>query len=72
MKGGGSQNVKLTCVSCGKKHCGECLLSTGSFYAFGKEGHKVRDCPNIAFRGKEGKEVAPSVPKDDDPTKKHL
>ena len=37
-----------------------------SFYGGGKEGNKVRDCPNIASRGKEGKKVAPSVPKDDD------
>ena len=41
-----------------------------SFYGGGKEGNKVRDCPNIASRGKEGKEVASSVPKDDASTKR--
>ena len=31
-KEGGSQNVKPTCVTCGKKHYSECLLSIGSCY----------------------------------------
>ena len=31
-KGGGSQNIKPPCVTCGKKHYGECLLGTESFY----------------------------------------
>ena len=43
-----------------------------SFYGGGKEGNKVRDCPNIASRGKEGKKVAPSVPKDDASTKRRF
>ena len=68
-KGGGSQKVKPTCAKCGKKHYGECLLGTGSFFGCGKEGHKVRDSPMIASRGREGKQVSPSVPKDDAPTK---
>ena len=71
-KGGGSKNGKFTCITYGKKHYGECLLGTGSFYGCGKEGNKVRDCPNIASRGKEGKQVAPSVPNDDTPTKRHF
>ena len=31
-KGGDSKNSKPTCVTCGKKHYGECLLGTGSHY----------------------------------------
>ena len=30
----------------------------------------MRDCPIIATRGREGKQVAPSVPKDDALTKR--
>ena len=71
-KGGGSQNCKPTSVTCSKKHYGEYLLGTGNCYSFGKEGHKVKDCPNISSRGKEGKKVAPSVTKDDAPTKRHF
>ena len=57
---GGSQNAKPTCVTCGKKHYGECLLGTECFYGCGKEGHKVIDFCNIASRGREGKQVASS------------
>ena len=32
----------------------------------------MRDCPIIASRGSEGKQVAPTVPKDDAPTKRHF
>ena len=53
--GGGSKNGKPTCVTCGKKHYGECLLGTGICYGCGKERHKVRNCPMIASRGREGK-----------------
>ena len=69
-KGGSSQNVKPTCVTSGKRHYGECLRSTWSFYGCGKEGHKLRDCPNITSRGKKGKKVAPDVPKEDVPKAK--
>ena len=37
-----------------------------------KEGHKVRDCPMIASRGREAKQVAPSVAKDDASTKRRF
>ena len=46
-------------------------VPTGSLYC-GKEGQKVRDCPMIASRGREGKQVAPSVPKDDASTKRRF
>ena len=35
-KGGGSQNVKPTCVTCGKRDYGECLKGSGCFYGCGK------------------------------------
>ena len=38
-------------------------VPTGSLYC-GKEGQKVRDCPMIASRGREGSQVSPSVPKE--------
>ena len=71
-KGGGSQKLKRTCARCGKKHYGDCLLGTVSCFGCGKEGHKVKNFPMISSRGREGKQVTPSVPKDDDPTKRHF
>ena len=67
-----SQKVKPTCAKCGKKHYGECVLVTGSWFGCGKEGNKVRDCPMIAYTGRQGKKVAPSVPKDDALTKRRF
>ena len=69
-KGGGFQNGKPTCVTCGKRHYGECLRGTRICYGCVKEGHRVRYRPNIASRGKEGKEVAPNVPTEDVPKAK--
>ena len=71
-KGGGSINGKPTCVTYGKRHYCECLTGTGSFFGCVKEGHKVRYCPTIASRGKEGKKVAPNVPKDDVQATRHF
>ena len=71
-KGVGSQRVKPTCVKFGKKHYGECLLGTWTFFGCGKEGHKVRYYPIIAFRGSEGKKVARNVPKDDVQATRHF
>ena len=69
-KGGGSQNVKPTCFTCGKKHYGEYILGTKSCYGCDKEGHKVRDFPNISSRGRDDKQVTPIVPKKDAPKAK--
>ena len=71
-KEGGSKDGKPICANCGKKHYGECLLGTGIFFGCDKDGHKVRDCPMIASRGREGKQVALSVPKDDASTKRRF
>ena len=71
-KRGGSQNVKPTRVTCGKRHYGECLRDTGRFYGCRKEEQKVSDCSNISYRGKDGKKITPSVPKDDSLTKRRF
>ena len=55
----------LKVAKCGKKHYGECLVGNGSRFGCGNQGHKVRYFPMIASRGREGKQVSPSVPKDD-------
>lgn len=57
---GGSQMVKPTCATCGKKHFGKCLASTSACFCCGKEDHQVRDCPTIAARGREYKQVSDS------------
>ena len=59
-KGGGSQNGKPTSASCGKRHYGECLLGTKNCFGCGKYVHKVRYCPTIVARGRDGKQVAPN------------
>ena len=63
-KGGGSQNGRPIRVTCGKRYYGECLKVTGRFFSCVKEVHKLRYYPIIASREKEGKKVAPNVPKD--------
>ncbi|XP_015068750.1 uncharacterized protein LOC107013325 [Solanum pennellii] len=63
--GNGSQKAKPTCATCGKKKYGECLRGTDSDFGCGKDGHKVRDSPT-----RDGKQVAPNVPKNDGPNKR--
>ncbi|TMX04216.1 hypothetical protein EJD97_010645 [Solanum chilense] len=43
-----------------------------SCFSCDKKGNKVRDCPMSSFRGREGKQVAPSVPKDDASKKRYF
>ena len=66
-KGGGSQFGKPTCAKCGKRHYGECLLSTECCFWFGKYGQRVRDCLT-----RNGKQVATNVLNDDAPKKTHF
>ncbi|TMX04211.1 hypothetical protein EJD97_010803, partial [Solanum chilense] len=63
-KGGGSRNEKPTCVTYGKRHYGKCLAGNSGCFGFGKDDHKVRDCPTTTARGRESKKVAPSTPKE--------
>lgn len=46
-------------------HCGKCLASTTDCFGCGKDDNKVRECPTIASRGREGKPVSPNIPKGD-------
>ena len=71
-KGGGSQNGKPTSVTCGKRHYRKSLAGTSDCYGCGKDDHKVRDCPTIAPRGREGKQVSPNVPQNDGPNKRRF
>ena len=71
-KGGGSQNGRPIRVTCGKRYYGECLKVTGRFFSCVKEVHKLRYYPIIASREKEGKKVAPNVPKDDVQATRHF
>ena len=68
-KGGGSQNGKPMCVTLGKRPYGKCLSGNSGCYCCGKDDHKVMDRPTIAARGREGKQVARNLPKDDAPNK---
>ncbi|TMW98873.1 hypothetical protein EJD97_003365 [Solanum chilense] len=61
-----------TCATYGKKHYGKCLARTSGLCGCGKDYHKVRYFPTIAFRGREGKEVAPNVSKDDAQNKRRF
>ncbi|TMX03309.1 hypothetical protein EJD97_017135 [Solanum chilense] len=51
-RSGNSPSDKQTCSKCGKKHWGECLVGTGNFFGCGKEGHKVKDFPNVRGQAK--------------------
>ena len=56
-----------TCGKFGKKHAGECLVSTTSFYPCGKGGHMVKDCPNVTSKGKGNIQSPPSGPSSETP-----
>nr|XP_010321247.1 uncharacterized protein LOC104647516 [Solanum lycopersicum] len=46
-RNGNSPNEKPTCAKYGKGLFGECLVGTGNRFGCGKNGHKVRYCPNM-------------------------
>ena len=50
----------------------KCLAGIGGCFGVGKDGHKVRDCPTIAARGREVKEVPPSAPEGEAPKRNHF
>ncbi|XP_015087059.1 uncharacterized protein LOC107030204 [Solanum pennellii] len=60
-RAGGFQTVKPTCASCRKNHFRKCLDGTSGCFSSVKDNHKVRDCPSIAARGREAKQVPPNA-----------
>ncbi|XP_049369908.1 uncharacterized protein LOC125834799 [Solanum verrucosum] len=57
---GGSSLPRSTCVKCSKKHDDKCLAGTDDFFSCGKSGHKMRDCPMLMAKGREGKQAPAS------------
>ncbi|XP_049414741.1 uncharacterized protein LOC125877509 [Solanum stenotomum] len=45
---------------CGKKHEGKCLVGMYGCFSCGKIGYKMRDCPMLMAKGREGKQVPSS------------
>ncbi|WMV50218.1 hypothetical protein MTR67_043603, partial [Solanum verrucosum] len=45
---------------CGKRHKGRCLAGLRGCYGCGESGYKIRDCPILIARGREGKQASPS------------
>uniref|UniRef100_M1DFK3 Gag-pol polyprotein n=1 Tax=Solanum tuberosum TaxID=4113 RepID=M1DFK3_SOLTU len=58
--GSGSSLPMSTCTRCGRKHEGKCLADIDGWFGCGKSGHKMRDCPMLMAKGKEGKQAPPS------------
>ncbi|XP_049375598.1 uncharacterized protein LOC125840667 [Solanum verrucosum] len=61
-KGSGPPFPKPICTNCGKKHYGKCLAGTNGCYGCGKSDHQVKDFPTLTAKGREAKQVSPSVP----------
>ena len=61
-RGGNSPSEKPTCTNCGKKHRGEPLVGTGNYFGCGKDGHKVRDYPNVRNKKKGSIQAQASSP----------
>ena len=44
-QGSSGSNKLLTCLTCQRKHRGECHMRTTACYRCGQDGHQMRDCP---------------------------
>ncbi|TMX04919.1 hypothetical protein EJD97_003881 [Solanum chilense] len=66
-RSGNSPSNKCTCMKCGKKHIGECLVGMDNCIGCGKSGYKVRDFPNIRGQEKGSVQVQASGPRCDAP-----
>ena len=71
-KGGVYQVVKHTCATWAMKNFGKCLAGTSGCFCFGKDDHKVRDCPNILAGERGDTEVPPNAPYVGAPNRNHL
>ncbi|XP_049363665.1 uncharacterized protein LOC125828397 [Solanum verrucosum] len=58
--GGGSSLARSTCTKCGKNHDCKCLAGTNGCFSCGKSGHKMRDCPMLTAKEREGTQAPPS------------
>ena len=63
---------KLTYDKCSKKHSCEFLMGTGNFFGCVKDGHKVRDCPNMSIQAKRSINDQSSVPNSDAPKRNYF
>lgn len=68
-KGSGSKDGNPTCITCGNKQYGKCLMGTRNCFGCDKDGQKVSDCHTIETRGRKSKQVPPSSPNYDVPRK---
>ncbi|KAK6779765.1 hypothetical protein RDI58_021949 [Solanum bulbocastanum] len=50
--------IKPTCVKCGRKNNGECLVGTDGCYSCGGSGHKKRNCPVLTAKGRDAKQAS--------------
>ncbi|XP_015084123.1 uncharacterized protein LOC107027476 [Solanum pennellii] len=71
-RGSGSQVVRPTCATCGKKHCGKSLAGTSGCFGCWKDDHQVRDCPTISARGRKAKKVPANVSDSGAPRRNHF
>ena len=70
--GGSYKGVKRTYSTCGMKHFWKCLVGTENCFGCGKDGHNVRDFPNVAAIGKEAKKYPPRVVEGGSPKRNHF
>ena len=71
VKGTSSPIEKPTCGKCGKKHYGNYLKRTDSYFCCGKCGNKVRDFPNVRGQDKDSGQ-AQSSSSNESPKKNHF
>ncbi|WMV58727.1 hypothetical protein MTR67_052112 [Solanum verrucosum] len=58
-QGGNGVDLHYLLLVCGRKHEGKCLSNTDGCFSCGKSGHKIRDCPILMAKGREGKQAPP-------------
>ncbi|XP_049391774.1 uncharacterized protein LOC125856304 [Solanum stenotomum] len=58
--GSGSSLPRSNCTKGGRKHDGKCLAGSDGCYGYGKSVHKMKDCPMLMAKEREGKQVPTS------------